>query len=392
MSPPPIDRSPDLKRLRDAGYELEIREPYLLIHAVPYVNARKEVQRGTLVCELSMAGGVTAKPGTHVAHFIGEFPCKADGVALGFGHPSGKQAVGNGIAIGHSFSLKRTGTNGYDNYYDQVVTYVGMIESQAHVLDPTATAKTFRVIRTSEEQSAFKFFDTATSRAGIGAVCEKLAVSNVGIVGLGGTGSYVLDFLAKTPIKEIHLFDGDTFYNHNAFRAPGAASIAELESQPKKVAYFALKYSDMRWRIVPHDTDITAATVELLRGLSFVFLCIDGGPHKRLIVERLEEWGIPFIDVGMGVQLVDGKLRGALAVTTSIPQNREVARKRISFVDAGVENEYDRNIQIVELNALNAALAVIKWKKLCGFYHDFQREHFSSYTIDGDELTNGDAL
>lgn len=392
MSHPLIDRSPDLKRLRDEGYEVQIKEPNLLITAIPYVNARKEVKRGILVSELSMAGGATIKPGNHVAHFVGEFPCKADGSELAFRHPSGTQAVGNGIDNNHTFSLKRTGTDGYLNYYDKVVTYVGMIESQARAIDPTATAKTFRVIPTSEEQSPFKYFDTATSRAGIGAVSEKLAMPKVGIVGLGGTGSYVLDFLAKTPIKELHLFDGDTLYNHNAFRAPGAASIEQLDAQPKKVAYFAMIYSRMRWKIIPHETNITASTVELLGDMTFVFICIDGGPVKRLIVDHLEQWKIPFIDVGMGVQLVDGKLRGALAVATSLAESRDMARKRISFIDTAVENEYDGNIQIAELNALNATLAVIRWKKFCGFYHDFQREHFSSYTIDGDLLLNEDTL
>jgi hypothetical protein len=90
----------------------------------------------------------------------------------------------------------------------------------------------------------------------------------------------------------------------------------------------------------------------------------------------------------MGIQLVDGKLRGALSVAISTTQTREMARKKISFVDTAVENEYDRNIQIVELNALNAALAVIRWKKFCGFYHDFQNEYFASYTIDGNILLN----
>lgn len=101
---------------------------------------------------------------------------------------------------------------------------------------------------------------------------------------------------------------------------------------------------------------------------------------------------MPFIDVGMGVQLVEGSLRGTLAVVTSRAENRAAARSRMSFDDSAIENEYDRNIQIAELNGMNAALAVIKWKKFCGFYHDFQREHFSTYTIDGDVLLNEDQL
>jgi len=64
--------------------------------------------------------------------------------------------------------------------------------------------------------------------------------------------------------------------------------------------------------------------------------------------------------------------------------------KNIVFTDGAVNNDYSRNIQIADLNALNAALAVIKWKKLFGFYLDLDREHHSTYTIDGNMLTNDD--
>ena len=74
----------------------------------------------------------------------------------------------------------------------------------------------------------------------------------MGIVGLGGTGSYVLDLVSKTPVSEIHLFDGDKFYSHNAFRAPGAASIEELENVEYKTDRFANMYGKMRKGIVSH--------------------------------------------------------------------------------------------------------------------------------------------
>ena len=35
-------------------------------------------------------------------------------------------------------------------------------------------------------------------------------------------------------------------------------------------------------------------------------------------------------------------------------------------------------------------LAVIKWKKLSGFYCDLEREHHSTYTLDGNMLLNED--
>lgn len=63
---------------------------------------------------------------------------------------------------------------------------------------------------------------------------------------------------------------------------------------------------------------------------------------------------------------------------------------RIPFTEPAANNEYTTNIQIADLNALNAALAVIKWKKHFGFYSDLEHEHFSAYTIDGNHLLNED--
>ena len=56
MSQQLISRSSDLRKLRDEGYDVEIRSGYLLIKDVPYVNAKKEVKFGILVSELTLAG------------------------------------------------------------------------------------------------------------------------------------------------------------------------------------------------------------------------------------------------------------------------------------------------------------------------------------------------
>jgi hypothetical protein len=273
-----------------------------------------------------------------------------------------------------------------------MTSYARIISHPADAIDPAATAMTFLPIPTGEEDSVFHYFDTASSRAGITASSQKLALGKVAIVGLGGTGSYVFDMVAKTPVKEIHLFDGDKFFNHNAFRAPGAPSLEQLNEQQSKVIYFRDIYAKMRRGIVPHPYYIDASNVEELRGMDFVFLCVDGRGEKRQIVERLQEWGIPFIDVGMGVELQDGMLGGVLRVTTVTPSKGDHVPTRISFpADAG-EDDYSSNIQIADLNALNATLAVIRWKKLFGFYRDLDREHHSTYTIDGNMLTNEDRL
>ena len=55
-----------------------------------------------------------------------------------------------------------------------------------------------------------------------------------------------------------------------------------------------------------------------------------------------------------------------------------------------ISTAYATNIQVADLNALNAALAVVKWKKIRGFYYDHAQEHHCSYTTDFNEVTNKD--
>jgi hypothetical protein len=120
---------------------------------------------------------------------------------------------------------------------------------------------------------------------------------------------------------------------------------------------------------------------------------MDQGEAKRVIVEKLEEFGVSFVDVGMGVYLKNDMLGGILRVTTSTAQQRVHVhdKGRIPLSGDDADNEYDKNIQIADLNSLNAALAVIKWKKLYGFYADHENEFFSTYTINCNMLTSEDA-
>ena len=75
----------------------------------------------------------------------------------------------------------------------------------------------------------------------------------IGIIGLGGTGSYILDLSMRKlrSRRDPMYFDGDWYYNNNAFRSPGAPSIDDLnDSQKRKVEYFHSVYSRMHKHIV----------------------------------------------------------------------------------------------------------------------------------------------
>lgn len=392
MSHKLINLNPDLKRLRDEGYEINVVKSYLLVYHVPYVNLKKEVVLGVLVAPIQIIqDNRIAKPNDHTIHFVGEHPCDQNGIPLkGMVNESRRKTLAEGIEVDHYFSAKPLNGN-YENFYDKITTYVYTLLSHAQAIDENAKAKTFNIIESTDPDDVFKYSDSNSSRAEIDAISEKLQNLKISIVGLGGTGSYILDFITKTHVKEIHLFDEDQFFSHNAFRAPGAASIDDLNKQQKKVAYHHEVYSHMRNFVFPHEYNLAPSNLDELRGMDFVFICIDEGEIKKLIIQKLMELGIPFIDTGVGIDNIDGKLTGSVRVTTGTAGKNNHIDSRISFSDTG-GGDYNKNIQIAEINALNAALAVIKWKKLFGFYHDLQKEYHSVFNINCNQMVNDESI
>jgi len=389
MSQELINRSPDLKRLREDGYEIDIVGGHLLLKHVPYVAAQRDVKFGTLVSTLTLAGDRTARPDTHVVFFVGGHPCKKDGTEIqGIKHQEEHTVLADGLDVDRSFSNKPRA--GYANYYEKMTTYATIISGPAESLDPKVTARTF-VTETTNNESVFRYMDTATTRAGIGAVSAHLEGHKVAIIGLGGTGSYVLDLVAKTPVTEIHLFDNDRFLQHNAFRCPGAPPIEELRSTQRKVEYLSGIYSRMHKAVVPHAVRLEHSNEDLLDELDFAFVCVDSGSARRELLKILHERNIPFIDVGMGIEVLDDErvLIGQIRVSTSTPSFRD-SEKFMPVSDSDQNQDYNRNIQIADLNCLNAAMAVVRWKKLCGFYQDLEGEHHCVYAVNVNQLVSED--
>jgi hypothetical protein len=388
MSQQLINRSTDLKQLRDEGYEIVTKSGYLIVDHVPYVNSNREIKYGKLISTLTINDDIVLKPDTHVIGFMGEYPCNKDGTIItAIQHANPNQSLFDGLIINFLFSNKPQ--NGYADYYQKVKRYAEIITDQAKSIDPKVTEKTFKVIMEKDDESVFNYTDTNSSRANIFQINAKFKGQRIGIIGLGGTGSYILDCVAKTQVEEILLFDGDVFLQHNAFRSPGGASQENLSQQHKKVDYLASIYSNMHKGIKAHAVYITEENIAMLVGLSYIFICVDNNAARGIIISQLQKLGITFIDAGLGVNIADNNLVGTLRVTVGTLTKNDHIPSRIGTV-AIDDNEYASNIQIADLNALNALMAVIKWKKMIGFYQDLKGEYNSTYTINTGQLINED--
>jgi hypothetical protein len=118
-----------------------------------------------------------------------------------------------------------------------------------------------------------------------------------------------------------------------------------------------------------------------LIGFHFVFISIDDPKAKKPIVDFLIRNRIPFIDAGMDLSMDQtNSIRGKCRITLGTPEAADHIPHAINFGDVP-ENDLYRNVQVADLNMLNAALAVIKWKKTLGFYADDPKEHLAIYTV-----------
>ena len=260
---------------------------------------------------LTLNDNLTVPPSSHIAYWTGEFPHYANGDKLLtlIRERKTKELVSDSIQ--HAYQLSAKPDSGYKDYHHKVTTYVEILGREARQLSPDATAQQWKVtIDHDDAESVFHFADTASARQNTTDLARKLQHERVAIVGAGGTGSYVLDLVAKTWVREIHLFDDDPFLQHNAFRSPGPFSRDELEGGPIKSALHTRRYSSMHKGIVAHDICVDDTNVEQLGTFDTVFLCIDGHPIKARILETCLAHDKLLIDVGMGLYRVERLARG----------------------------------------------------------------------------------
>ena len=223
---------------------------------VPYVNVERAVRYGTLAVKLALAGDTTTAPGDHTAYFSGTEPCDDEGRPLKaiIISRDETQDIG-GQRFTYQFSqkpLELGQMRQYRDHHEQVSTYVEILSGHACAIDSAVRWLPAVRLPPIEADYPFVYSDTASVRAGISNVNRRLSGQVVGIIGLGGTGSYIADLVAKTYVRELHLWDGDPFLQHNAFRAPGAASIDQLQQLPLKCQYFQGIYSTIHAGVIAH--------------------------------------------------------------------------------------------------------------------------------------------
>lgn len=371
-------------RLYAEGYDLILGNGHLIVRRIPYISPCGVRSDGRLVLPVNdSAGSIVDVVGDHTIWFAGEEPRDEKGSPLGV---QAARDIGGGELVSHMLSFKPPSGN-YPGLYEKVRNYARILSSAAQQLDATVTAAPGAAFQLVEDGLPFVYRDTNTTRAGLTALNNVFRGHTIAIVGVGGTGSYILDQVAKTWVDRIILVDGDEFENHNAFRAPGAAALETLQTRPNKAQYFAAEYSRMHTGITAHPESLRAENLYLIEDATFVFLAAADAQERPRIMAWLRERGTPFIDVGLGLSQAETGLTGLLKTTAYLPGNGMVPPTEPAAPPG--ENDYSSNIQVADLNALNALTAVIAWKRYLGYYASHAPASEIVYKLFLNEIRNG---
>jgi hypothetical protein len=304
------------------------------------------------------------------------------GKKIGTGTAEEARMVSDQIVGNRMLSSKPEGMRQYDSIEEKINQYLALISSPAVHKYPDVTPRRALKKHLEGALSPLKFPDTLSAREGVVELSHKLRELKVAIIGCGGTGAYVLDYVAKTHLEEIHLFDDDIVHVHTLFRLPGV--YGEKHLGMPKVEALAEAYGHFHGGIKQHVERVDQNNIAYLAGFGFVFVCVDDAPSRQMIVQACHSASVPFVDVGMGLNKGAKGLYGFVRTAGGEPGDFDKLNGT-QYLPAqnAHDREYRNQPQIAELNALNAAIAVIRFKQHVGFFDRLTDSHAVVFDVAG---------
>ena len=353
------------------GWTIEVYPDRISVGRVQYRKNDGEVGRCRVCVEtqddgLSMKAPENSGGASHAARLIG--------VDHGFASQATGEAVGNVLWTDGSsecvISIKLDDGE-YLNAWHALAVYTASVAGEVGVEDRAQAEKIFAFNVMGEDARDMRNWR------------NRAKGQRIGIVGLGGVGLWILDLMSKTDVREIRIWDGDEIEGRNLLRAPGWASQDAIGKN--KAEYFGKKYEQMRTGISIHAKYWHADDpVDSFDGLDFLFMAIDKAKVRAALCETLESIRVPFIDVGMGIERRDQRVRGSCQVYFS---GKDPSRWRVGIPTAEGEGDQDYyELQLADLGALNAALAVGTWRRHITQYAEETKDWLIRYRVENNDL------
>ena len=158
------------------------------------------------------------------------------------------------------------------------------------------------------------FVESHTQAFGEGTF-EALRHMSIAVVGCSGTGSPVIEQLARLGVGELVLVDGDIVKDRNINRVLNA-TMNDVHDGKFKVTVLreAINRIDIGTHVVPLVTDLwTPEAVRTVAQCDLVFGCMDTVDGRYLLNVLCVYYTIPYIDLGVKIHAVpDGERKGEI--------------------------------------------------------------------------------
>ena len=206
-----------------------------------------------------------------------------------------------------------------------------------------------RVLHSNTSRALPKFFDRQIRAFG-GENQVLLRTLRVGVVGLGGTGSPLVEQLYRLGVGELVLFDGDRLEESNLNRVYGSrlSDVGKLKVDVAKHRLDEIGLGTQVLTVAEHITWEGAA--RQLTTCDVVFGCTDKQIPRAILIQLSLRYAIPVFDLGVLLDSLGGVLRGVHGrVTTLLPGEAcLLCRGRLSAEAMRLEalSEPDRRQQI----------------------------------------------
>ena len=145
MSTQLFDHNPDLKKLKDEGYNISIINGHIVIQGVPYLNSDKKVFFDSIYCPFTQEG-FKIRQNDHTVFFTGEYPCDQLGNELSSIVNDHRQDILREDIIGKFYLSSKPESGSYSDFYAKMQRYVDLLSAPAKSVDPSVDAKNFDYI------------------------------------------------------------------------------------------------------------------------------------------------------------------------------------------------------------------------------------------------------
>lgn len=240
---------------------------------------------------------------------------------------------------------------------------------------------------------------------------ERLRGLRIGVVGCSGTGSVVVDQLARNAVGELVLVDPDRIEPKNLNRIVNSRGAdAERARFKVEVAKEAVEALGFETRVDVHPASLfTAEAVKAIAGCDVVFGCMDSVDGRHLLNRLATFYHLPYFDLGVkleadglgGVDQVCGTVHylkpgGSSLLSRHVYTLEEVRGAGLSRVDPAAyralrKEGYIKGVAedrpaVIQLNSLIASLAV---NELLARLHPYRLDPNGEYAIHRISLSHG---